>query len=124
MGHEFVELSLSGMPERGMPDVVYKSQRFGQVFIQCQLSGDGAGDLGDLNGVSEAVTEMVGNASREDLSLVFQPAKGAGVNHAITVPLKIIAIGMLWFRIATAAALFYAERVGRKHEFSVTERKN
>ena len=36
----------------------------------------------------------IGNAPGKDLGLGFQAAKGAGVNHAIAVPLKVVAVGM------------------------------
>ena len=75
-------------------------QRLRQIFIQTQHSGNGARDLRHLNGMRQAVPEMIGDARREDLRLVFQAAERAGMNHAVPVALKLVAIRMGKLRIA------------------------
>jgi hypothetical protein len=49
--HEEVEGLLSGMAEWGVSQVMGKSDRFGQIFIEAESPGDGPADRGDLNGV-------------------------------------------------------------------------
>ena len=51
--------------------------------------------MGNFQSVGEPVTKVVGVAAGEDLRFVFQPAKGTGMNHAVAVALKVIAVRML-----------------------------
>src|ERR1700759_5176980 len=55
---------------------------------------------------------MIGIASGENLGLGFEPAKSARVNYAITVTLKIVAIGMLRLGKTPAARVLHMDRVG------------
>ena len=55
-----IESLFSGVGERRMADVVHQRERFGQVFIQPEHTGHGAGDLRDLDRVGQAVAEMIG----------------------------------------------------------------
>ena len=71
-----------------MANVVDQRQRFGEIDIEAECSGDGARDLRDLDGVGQAVAEVVGVAAGEDLGLVFEPAEGTRVNDAVTIALK------------------------------------
>src|SRR5580692_6287478 len=95
--HGCVERFLSGMAKRRMAEIVYEGQRLGKINIEAQRAGDGAGDLRHLNRVREPVAEVVGIAAGKNLGLVFETAKGSCVNHAIPVPLKIVAVGVLRF---------------------------
>ena len=63
----------------------------------------GTGNLGDFQGVGEPVAEVVGKARGEDLRLVEQTAESTGVDDAITVSAKGIAIGMGGLGIASPA---------------------
>ena len=77
---------------------------FGEIFVEAEHRSGGARDLRDLDGVRQAVAEMIGEARREDLGLGFQAAKGARMNDAIAIALEGIAVRMLRFRIAAAGA--------------------
>src|SRR5205807_4352316 len=90
--HRRVQRLLACMSERGMANIVHQGQRLYQINIQAQLFSDGAGNLCNFDRMGQAVAEMVGVTASEDLRLVFQPAKGAGMNDAVTVSLKIVAI--------------------------------
>ena len=57
--HLAVELLLAGVRERRVADVVRQRQRLGQVLIQARGPGQGARNLGYLDGVSEAVAEVI-----------------------------------------------------------------
>ena len=57
--------------EGRMADVMDEGEGFGEVLIEAEGRGDGAGDLGHLDRVGEPVTEVIGEAGGEDLGLVF-----------------------------------------------------
>ena len=101
--HQPVEFGFSGVPERRMPDVVRQRQRLRQIFIETQHTGNGARDLRHLNGMRQPVAEMVGEAGREYLGLIFQAAERAGMDHAVAIALKFVAIGMRKLRISPSA---------------------
>ena len=92
--HQTIQLLFAGMRKRGMADIVGQSQGLGKALIQPQRGGDGAGDLRNLDGMGQAVAEMVGEAGGEHLRLVLQPAECAGVHDAVAVALEFVAIGM------------------------------
>ncbi len=114
-GHLAVEFLLAGMGEGRMADVVRQRQGFGEIFVETQDRGHGAGNLGNLDGVGEAVAEMVGKAGREDLRLGFQPAESAGMNDAVAIALEGVAVGMIGFRIAASQAVLDLESKPGKH---------
>ena len=58
--HHGIELGFAGMPEGRMTDIVRQRQGFRQILAQAQDRRDGPGDLRDLDGVREAVAEVVG----------------------------------------------------------------
>src|SRR4029077_10946710 len=58
---------------------------------------------------------MVRVASGEDLGFVFKAAEGAGVDDAVAVALKVVAIGMRRLRESASAGLFHLHRVGGQH---------
>src|ERR1017187_3380664 len=97
------------MSKGRMADVVNQSQRLDQINIQVERGGNGARDLRHLHGVGQTSTEVVGVAAGEDLRLVFQPAEGAGMDHAIAVPLKGIAIRMRRLGVAAAPGILRSE---------------
>ena len=47
-----------------MADVVNQGERFGEVLVEAERAGDGAGDLRDFDGVGEAVAKVIGEAAR------------------------------------------------------------
>jgi hypothetical protein len=65
-----------------------------------------------LEGVGQAVAEVVGVAASENLSLGFQAAESAGMNDAIAVALEVVAVGMLRLRMTASAGVFRANGVG------------
>ena len=105
LAHGGVQRFFARVAERRMADVVHQGQGFGEIDIEIQGSGDGAGDLRDFERVGEAVAEVVGVAAGEDLRLGFEAAESAGVNDAVAVALKIIAVGMRRFREAASAGV-------------------
>ena len=113
--HAQVELLFAGVAEGRMADVVDERERFGEIGVEAESGGDGAGDLRDFEGVSEAVAKMVGEASSENLRFGFEPAEGSRMDHAIAVARVGIAIRMWWFRIAAAARVAHVHGVFSEH---------
>jgi hypothetical protein len=113
--HGGVEGLFSGVTERRMAEIVNQRQRFGEIDVEIERGGYGAGDLRDFDRVGETVAEVVGVAAGEDLGFVFEAAKGAGMDDTITVALEIVAIGMGYFRDAASAGMFYVDRVASGH---------
>ena len=68
--------------------VMAEADGFGEVFIQVQRAGDGAGDLGDFQCMGQAGPVMVAQWCNENLSLMFQPAEGFRVQDAVAVALE------------------------------------
>ncbi len=119
--HGQIEGFFSGMAEWGMAHVVDQSQGFNQIDVQAQLSGYGSRDLRDFNGVSQAIAKVIGVAPSEDLGFRFETAKSPGVDNAITVALKVVAIGMPRLVITASAGLFHPHRVVGEHGESLAE---
>src|ERR1700722_5863940 len=114
--HGGVESLFAGGAERGMADVVDQGQRLGEVDVEADRSRNGAGDLRDFERVREAVAEMIRVAAGEDLSFRFEAAESAGMNDAVAVALKVVAVGVRRFRETASAGVFYLDRVAAHGE--------
>ncbi len=81
-----VEGLFSGVAEGRMADVVGKGEGFGQLGIEAEGMGQGAGDLCDFEGVGEAAAEMIAGGivgqAGEDLGFASEAAEGAGMEDA------------------------------------------
>ena len=73
--------------ERRMAEVVRERDGLGEIGVQPQRAGDVARDGGDFNRVRQPRAEVVAGAVEKNLRLVFQPAEGARVDHAVAVAL-------------------------------------
>jgi hypothetical protein len=122
LAHDGIERFLSGMPEGWMPEVVHQGQRLDQVDIHVQGRGQRACNLRNLEGVRQAVAKMIGVPPREDLRLCFQTAESAGMDNAVAIALKIIAVGMLRLGITPTPRLFNTNRVISEHERSLVSK--
>ena len=67
----------------------------------------------------ETVAEVVGIAAGEDLRLGFEAAKGAGMNDAVAIALKVVAVRMRRLREAASAGVFDVHRVAGQHDGSL-----
>ena len=65
---------------------------------------------------------MIGKTHGENLRLGLQAAEGAGVNDAVAVALKVVAVGMLRLRIPPTPRLFNTNRVISEHEESLVSK--
>src|SRR5579872_28477 len=121
LAHRNVERFFSGMPEWGMTHIVHQRQSLDQIHVQAKLSRDGSRNLRNFNRVSQPITKVVGMAASENLSFCLKPAKGPGVNNAVAVTLKIVAIRMRRLGITASAGLLHPHRVVGEHAESLTE---
>ena len=101
--HDLVEGAFTGVTERGVAHVMGERQHLGQVFVEAELAGDGAGDLGDFEGVREAGAVVVAFVEDEDLGFVNEATKGGGVEYAVAVALKRAASGARTFGMGASA---------------------
>ncbi len=53
----------------------------------------GTGHLADLERMGQPVAEMIAIVLEKHLGLVLQPAKGGGMDDAVTIPLELAAGG-------------------------------
>jgi hypothetical protein len=83
-----VELVLAGVPERRVADVVAQPDRFGQILVQPQRSGDDSGDAARLESVRHAGAVVISCGVDEDLCLAFEPAERLRVENAVAVALE------------------------------------
>ena len=88
-GHQRIEHFLAGMAEGGVAEIVRQRHRLGEILVELERAGDGAGELPDLDRVREPGAEMVALVGHEDLGLVRQPAKRGGMDDAVAVALKL-----------------------------------
>ena len=77
-----------------MPDVVGQCQRLSQIFVETQHASDSTCDLRHLNGMRQTISEMIGNPRRKDLGLIFQTPERPGMDNAVPIPLKFIAVSV------------------------------
>jgi len=77
-----------------MADVVGEGEGFGEVLIETESAGDGASDLGNFESVGKAAAEMVGEPDGEYLGFFLEAAEGPGMNNAVAVASKLVAVGM------------------------------
>jgi hypothetical protein len=119
--HGVVEGFFACMPEGRMADVMDQCERFYEVGVQIQCGSDSAGDLRDFQRVRESVTKVVGITARENLRLGFKTAKGARVNDAVAIALKIVSIGMWRLGKSAPARLLDVHGVISEHGASLAE---
>jgi hypothetical protein len=111
LSHGSVERLFSGMAKRRVADVMDQGERFDQIAVESELGGDRSRDLRDLDRVRQSIAKVVGVAARENLGLRFQTAKGAGMDDAVAVALKVVAVGMGKLGITASAGIFYVDGI-------------
>jgi hypothetical protein len=92
-----------------MADIVRERESFGEILIYSKRDRNCASDLGYLDGMSEAVPEVIVQAGSKDLCLILQPPERTGVNDAITVALKFVSIGVRQLGITPPLRAFNRE---------------
>ncbi len=118
--HADVERLLAGVTERGVPQIMGKGHGLRQVLVELQGAGDGAGDLGNFDAVSQAGTEEIAFVVYENLGLVFKPPKRGAMHDPVSVALELTAGGRRGLGTLTppAVGLGYGVRRQLGHGFS------
>ena len=83
-----VERLLARVAERGVAEVVPERDRLGQILVQPQGPGDGAGDAGGLERVREPRAVVVALRVDEDLRLVLEAPERLAVDDPVAVALE------------------------------------
>jgi hypothetical protein len=79
------------MSEGGVTEVVAEGDSLGEILVEAKGPCDGARDLHHLQGVREASAKVVAIRRDKDLRLVQQPAKGFGMDDAVSIALELVA---------------------------------
>ena len=95
--HQFVECLFTGVTKRGVPKVVSKADRLGEVLVDSQCAGNISRNGGDFHRVCEPCAQVVAAAAQENLSLAVEPPKGPGMDDSIAVALVLRAPFGRWF---------------------------
>ncbi len=74
--HQRVEHVFAGMAEGRVAEVMRERQRLGEVVIEAERPGDGAGDLANFDRMGQTGAIMIALMRHEDLRLMGEAAKG------------------------------------------------
>ncbi len=116
--HGLIERPFARVPERRVAEIVRESQRFGQVFVQPQLPGDGARDLRHFERVRQPRPEVIAFVKQEHLRLVGQTPEGGRMQNAVAVTLEGRARRAISFAVLASARGNGACRIGRGGSFA------
>ena len=83
-----VECAFACVSEGRMTDVVNKSERLREIFIEAKRGCRGARDLRHFHGVGKTAAKVVGGAAGKDLRLAGKAAKGARLHDALAITLE------------------------------------
>jgi hypothetical protein len=87
-----MQRAFASMAKGRVAQIVTERDSFGKIFIETKGTGDGAGNLADLQCVGQAIAEVPALMRKEHLGLVLQATEGGGMNDAVTVHLKRTAV--------------------------------
>ena len=73
------------MPERRMPQIVAERNRFGQILIERQSTCNGAGNLGNLEGMRQTGTIMIALRGKKNLRLMLEAPEGFAVQDPVAI---------------------------------------
>src|SRR3954469_15143241 len=90
-GEAAIERPLACMTEGRVSEVMSKRQRLRQILVEAKGARQRTGDLRDLERVGQPRAEMIALMEDENLGLVTEPAKGAGMDDPIAIAAEIVA---------------------------------
>jgi hypothetical protein len=117
-----IERALAGMAERRVSEVVRKGERLGEILVEAERPGDGAGDLRNFETVREPRAQVVALVMDEDLRLVLEPPERVGVDDAVAVALERRAQRVLRLLIKASACRRRIGRIGRPPAFAAAQK--
>ncbi len=94
------------MTEGGVTEIAGEGDSLGQVFIQAEGAGKGAGEGGDFDGVGEASPDVIARAVQGELGFIFERAEGGTVNDAFAIALEFGSEIVGRFGVFAAEAVF------------------
>ena len=97
-----------------MAEIMGQTDRLGQVLVETQGAGNGAANLGDLDGMGQAGAEHIALVIDEHLGFVFKPAKRGRVYDSIPIPLILIAVNHVIFGMRAASGVMRVGRINRE----------
>ena len=100
IGTDLIQNGFSGMTEGRMPQVMPQGNGFRQILIQTKRSGDGAGNLSDLQGVGQPGSVMIPHRGEKHLCFSLESPEGVTVEDPIPVTLKFRPVGAFGLRAA------------------------
>ena len=112
--HQRIQAAFPGVAERGMANVMHKSEGFREIGIQAERFCHRACDLRDLERMRQPVAEMIRITRSEDLRFGFEAAKSARVNDAIAVARVFLAIRMRSLGVTAATRLGFLHGPGNE----------
>src|SRR4051812_7382258 len=77
------------MSEGRMPKIMRQGDGFGKIFVEPQSASDVPGDARNFHRVGEARAKVIACSIEENLGLIFQPAKSAGMDHPVAIALEV-----------------------------------
>ena len=86
--HELIECFFHCVTEGGVTEVSGEGDSLGQVFIQAEGAGKGAGKGGDFDGMGETSPDMIPGSVEGELGFVLEGAKGVTMDDAFPVALE------------------------------------
>jgi hypothetical protein len=93
-------------------------ERLGVFFVKLQRDRHGTRHLRHFQGVSEAVSEVIGKTGGKHLRFAFQSAECSGVDNAVAVALEIASISVGRFRKSAAAQTLWTKAKSAQHSLA------
>ena len=103
-GTKLVQRPFPRMTEGRMPQIMAQGDGLGQILIETQCPGNGAGNLGDLQSMGQPGAVMIPFRREKDLRFLLQPPKRLAVDDPVPVPLEAGPHLVRCFRAAASAA--------------------
>src|SRR5436190_13198977 len=104
-GQASLQRFLPCVAERWVAQVMGQRNRFGQFFVQAQLSSDGPTDLGDFQRMCETCTMVIARMTDQYLCLLHEPTEAFTVYQAVPVALIGRTERMLRFHVLSSLTL-------------------
>ena len=111
---KIVQRLFACVAKRGVSQIMRKADGLGQILVQAQAPGDGAGDLRDLQRMGQPGAVQVAFRRKEHLRFLLETPEGLAVQHPVAIPLEHRAQRILRLRHDSAAACIAEGRPRRK----------
>ena len=110
--HTTIQAVLTGVSERRVTEIMGQTNCLGESLIQAQFHSDRTTDLRDFEGMGQTRTVMIALVIDEHLGLVHEAPERGGMNHPVTITLKLTAVGMRRLRMNPSLTVTFPGSVG------------